>query len=173
MNRAKAARLLSPEFGDIPVLVIFVLVLGFREPAGPEQRVPDCPARAAAMATVQAAYSSEESGRRARRDPAAEDASPPVLLLSHFCAVPFLCFGDVRVGTSRTRSLVLHNPHAEPLHVELSLLRAAGQGFSASPNLCELQVGARDTSPWRHLGEWQETRRRPGSAPSLDGGARR
>lgn len=91
------------------------------------------------MATVQAAYSSEESGRRARRDPAAEDASPPVLLLSHFCAVPFLCFGDVRVGTSRTRSLVLHNPHAEPLHVELSLLRAAGQGFSASPNRCELQ----------------------------------
>lgn len=91
------------------------------------------------MATVQAAYNREESGRRARPDPAAEDASPPVLLLSHFCAVPFLCFGDVRVGTSRTRSLVLHNPHAEPLHVELSLLRAAGQGFSASPNRCELK----------------------------------
>ncbi|XP_031240091.1 abnormal spindle-like microcephaly-associated protein isoform X2 [Mastomys coucha] len=91
------------------------------------------------MATVQAAYCPEESGRRARRDPAAEDASPPVLLLSHFCAVPFLCFGDVRVGTSRTRSLVLHNPHEEPLQVKLSLLRAAGQGFSVLANHCELQ----------------------------------
>lgn len=104
------------------------------------------------MATVQAAYSLEESGRRARRDPAAGDASPPVLLLSHFCAVPFLCFGDVRVGTSRTRSLVLHNPHEEPLQVEVSLLRAAGQGFSVSWNRCELKVGARGTSPWRYLG---------------------
>lgn len=104
------------------------------------------------MATVQAAYCPEESGRRARRDPAAEDASPPVLLLSHFCAIPFLCFGDVRVGTSRTRSLVLHNPHEEPLQVKLSLLRAAGQGFSVSANRCELQVGARATSPWRHFG---------------------
>lgn len=94
------------------------------------------------MATRQAAYSPEESGRRARRDPAAGDASPPVLLLSHFCAVPFLCFGDVRVGTSRTRSLVLHNPHEEPLQVELSLVRAVGQGFSALPNRCELKVGA-------------------------------
>ncbi|GAB1285499.1 Abnormal spindle-like microcephaly-associated protein homolog [Apodemus speciosus] len=91
------------------------------------------------MATVQAAYCREESGRRAHRDPAAEDTSPPVLLLSHFCPVPFLCFGDVRVGTSRTRSLVLHNPHEEPVHVELSLLRAAGQGFSVSLNRCELK----------------------------------
>lgn len=109
------------------------------KPAGPGQPVPDCPERAAAMATVQAAYCPEESGRRARRDPAAEDPSPPVLLLSHFCAAPFLCFGDVRVGTSRTRSLVLHNPHEESVHVELSLLRAAGQGFSVSPNRCELK----------------------------------
>ncbi|XP_052056737.1 abnormal spindle-like microcephaly-associated protein [Apodemus sylvaticus] len=91
------------------------------------------------MATVQTAFCSEESGRRARRDPAAEDTSPPVLLLSHFCPIPFLCFGDVRVGTSRTRSLVLHNPHEEPVHVELSLLRAAGQGFSVSRNRCELK----------------------------------
>ncbi|XP_034369003.1 LOW QUALITY PROTEIN: abnormal spindle-like microcephaly-associated protein [Arvicanthis niloticus] len=91
------------------------------------------------MATVQAASSREESGRRERPDPAPGDASPPVLLLSHFCAVPFLCFGDVRVGTSRTRSLVLHNPHEEPLQVEVSLLRAAGKGFSVSRNRCELK----------------------------------
>lgn len=91
------------------------------------------------MATMQAASCPEERGRRARPDPEAGDPSPPVLLLSHFCGVPFLCFGDVRVGTSRTRSLVLHNPHEEPLQVELSLLRAAGQGFSVAPNRCELK----------------------------------
>ncbi|KAL6073202.1 hypothetical protein STEG23_031590 [Scotinomys teguina] len=91
------------------------------------------------MATWQAAYNLEESGQRAHRDPEARDSSPPVLLLSHFCAAPFLCFGDVRVGTSRTRSLVLQNPHEEPLQVELSLLRAAGQGFSVVPSRCELK----------------------------------
>ncbi|CAH6787707.1 Aspm [Phodopus roborovskii] len=85
----------------------------------------------------------EASGRRARGSPSAPasgaDPSPPVLRLSHFCAAPFLCFGDVRVGASRTRALVLQNPHAEPLRVELSLLRAAGQGFSAEPSHCELK----------------------------------
>ncbi|XP_052593061.1 abnormal spindle-like microcephaly-associated protein [Peromyscus californicus insignis] len=91
------------------------------------------------MATRQAAYNPEESGRRAPRDPETGDSSPPVLLLSHFCAAPFLCFGDVRVGTSRTRSLVLQNPHEEPLQVELWLLRAAGQGFSVVPSRCELK----------------------------------
>lgn len=100
------------------------------------------------MAMRQAARSPEESRRRTHRDPAAEDASPPpVLLLSHFCAAPFLCFGDVLVGASRTRSLVLHNPHEEPLQVELSLQRAAGQGFSVLPSRCELKVGVRGTSP--------------------------
>ncbi|XP_060220381.1 abnormal spindle-like microcephaly-associated protein [Meriones unguiculatus] len=91
------------------------------------------------MATRQAASSPEEGGRRPRGDPAAGAASPPVLLLRHFCTVPFLCFGDVRVGASRTRSLVLHNPHGEPLQVEPSLVRAAAQGFSVSPNRCELK----------------------------------
>ncbi|XP_040594354.1 abnormal spindle-like microcephaly-associated protein [Mesocricetus auratus] len=91
------------------------------------------------MATRQAAFNQEESGRRVHRDPAAADSSPPVLLLSHFCAAPFLCFGDVRVGASRTRSLVLQNPHEEPLQVELSLLRAAAQGFSVVPSRCDLK----------------------------------
>ncbi|XP_035313151.1 abnormal spindle-like microcephaly-associated protein isoform X1 [Cricetulus griseus] len=93
------------------------------------------------MATRQAAYNREESGRRVHRDPApaAAESPPPVLPLSHFCAAPFLCFGDVRVGASRTRSLVLQNPHEEPLLVELSLLRAASQGFSVVPSRCELK----------------------------------
>ncbi|KAL1774848.1 abnormal spindle-like microcephaly-associated protein [Sigmodon hispidus] len=91
------------------------------------------------MATRQSAYNLEESGRFAHRDPVALDSSPPVLVLSHFCAAPFLCFGDVRVGASRTLSLVLQNPHEEPLQVELSLLRAAGQGFSVEPSCCELK----------------------------------
>ncbi|XP_041504869.1 abnormal spindle-like microcephaly-associated protein [Microtus oregoni] len=91
------------------------------------------------MATRPAAYHLEESGRRVPRDPAAGDSSPPVLLLSHFCPSPFLCFGDVRVGATRTRSLILQNPHEEPLQVELSLLRAADQGFSVVPSRCELK----------------------------------
>lgn len=91
------------------------------------------------MATRQADYHLEESGRRVHRDLAAGDSSPPVLLLSHFCPSPFLCFGDVRVGATRTRSLILQNPHEEPLQVELSLLRAADQGFSVAPSGCELK----------------------------------
>ncbi|XP_038205101.1 abnormal spindle-like microcephaly-associated protein [Arvicola amphibius] len=91
------------------------------------------------MATRQAAYHLDEGGRRVHRDPAAGDSSPPVLLLSHFCPSPFLCFGDVRVGATRTRSLILQNPHEEPLQVELSLLRAADQGFSVVPSRCELK----------------------------------
>lgn len=129
---------------------------------------------AAAMATRQAAYNREESGRRVHRDPApaAAESPPPVLPLSHFCAAPFLCFGDVRVGASRTRSLVLQNPHEEPLLVELSLLRAASQGFSVVPSRCELKVGARGMSPGRGpLGFQRESSRETKSASSLDGGA--
>lgn len=90
---------------------------------------------AAAMATRQAAYHLEESGRRVHRDPETGDLSPPVLLLSHFCPSPFLCFGDVCVGATRTRSLILQN-----LNEELSLQRAADQGFSVVPSCCELKA---------------------------------
>ncbi|XP_074240421.1 abnormal spindle-like microcephaly-associated protein isoform X1 [Saimiri boliviensis] len=75
------------------------------------------------------------------RGPAAEEeaASPPVLFLSHFCRSPFLCFGDVRLGTSRTLPLTLDNPNEEVAEVEISHLPAADLGFSVSQRRFVLQ----------------------------------
>nr|XP_021538176.1 abnormal spindle-like microcephaly-associated protein isoform X2 [Neomonachus schauinslandi] len=75
------------------------------------------------------------------RGTAAEDAaaSPPVLSLSHFCRSPFLCFGDVRLGASRTLPLVLDNPNDEVAEVKISHFPAAEQGFSVSQRWFELQ----------------------------------
>ncbi|XP_004415558.1 PREDICTED: abnormal spindle-like microcephaly-associated protein isoform X2 [Odobenus rosmarus divergens] len=75
------------------------------------------------------------------RGPAAEDAaaSPPVLSLSHFCRSPFLCFGDVRLGASRTLPLVLDNPNDEVAEVKISHFPAPEQGFSVSQRWFELQ----------------------------------
>lgn len=67
-------------------------------------------------------------------------AEPPVLWLSHFCARPFVCFGDVRPGAARTRPLALANPHAEPVRVALPRLPAAARGFGVRPRAFELQV---------------------------------
>ncbi|KAF0875927.1 ASPM protein, partial [Crocuta crocuta] len=66
-------------------------------------------------------------------------ASPPVLSLSHFCRSPFLCFGDVRLGASRTLPLALDNPNEEVAEVKISHFPAAEQGFSISPRSFELQ----------------------------------
>nr|P62283.1 RecName: Full=Abnormal spindle-like microcephaly-associated protein homolog [Aotus vociferans]AAR98743.1 ASPM [Aotus sp. PDE-2004] len=75
------------------------------------------------------------------RGPAAEEeaASPPVLLLSHFCRSPFLCFGDVRLGASRTLPLTLDNPNEEVAEVKISHLPAADLGFSVSQRCFVLQ----------------------------------
>ncbi|XP_029791259.1 abnormal spindle-like microcephaly-associated protein [Suricata suricatta] len=75
------------------------------------------------------------------RGSAAEEAvaSPPVLSLSHFCRSPFLCFGDVRLGASRTLPLALDNPNEEVAEVKISHFPAAEQGFSISPRSFELQ----------------------------------
>ncbi|XP_012505908.1 PREDICTED: abnormal spindle-like microcephaly-associated protein isoform X1 [Propithecus coquereli] len=69
----------------------------------------------------------------------AEAASPPVLSLSHFCRSPFLCFGDVRLGTSRALPLALDNPNEEVAEVRISRLPAADLGFSVSPRRFVLQ----------------------------------
>ncbi|XP_006892180.1 PREDICTED: abnormal spindle-like microcephaly-associated protein homolog [Elephantulus edwardii] len=68
-----------------------------------------------------------------------EAASPPVLSLSHFCKSPFLCFGNVRVGASRTLSLTLDNPNEEVAVVKVCRFPAADRGFSISPCSFELQ----------------------------------
>ncbi|XP_041599867.1 abnormal spindle-like microcephaly-associated protein isoform X4 [Vulpes lagopus] len=92
------------------------------------------------MATRRAGRSWEVSPSGPR--PAAGEAaaaSPPVLSLSHFCRSPFLCFGDVRLGGSRTLPLLLHNPNAEAARVEVCGAPAAQQGFSVSPRRFQLQ----------------------------------
>ena len=100
------------------------------------------------MATRRAGRSWEVSPTERRpsarpRNSAAEEAaaSPPVLSLSHFCRSPFLCFGDVRLGASRTLPLALDNPNEEVAEVKIAHFPAAEQGFSISPRSFELQVG--------------------------------
>ncbi|XP_044528741.1 abnormal spindle-like microcephaly-associated protein [Gracilinanus agilis] len=65
--------------------------------------------------------------------------SPVLLRLSHFSRPPFLCFGDVRVGASRTLPLILDNPNEEVVEVRVARLPKADQGFSVSPQSCILQ----------------------------------
>ncbi|KAF6073098.1 assembly factor for spindle microtubules [Phyllostomus discolor] len=74
-----------------------------------------------------------------RKPPAGLRGSPPVLTLSHFCPRPFLCFGDVRLGASRTLPLALLNPNAEAAAVTLPRCPAAAQGFGVRPRALELQ----------------------------------
>jgi hypothetical protein len=108
------------------------------------------------MATRRAARSGwevspAEPRRRRRRDSAArEDAtSPPVLSLSHFCRAPFVCFGDVCLGASRTLPLLLHNPSEEVAEVQVPRVRAAQLGFSVAPRRVLLQVGRGRARPRR------------------------
>uniref|UniRef100_A0A2K6K8L1 Abnormal spindle-like microcephaly-associated protein homolog n=1 Tax=Rhinopithecus bieti TaxID=61621 RepID=A0A2K6K8L1_RHIBE len=68
-----------------------------------------------------------------------EESSPPVLSLSHFCRSPFLCFGDVLLGNSRTVPLALDNPNEEVAEVKISHFPAADLGFSVSQRCFVLQ----------------------------------
>ncbi|XP_061041266.1 abnormal spindle-like microcephaly-associated protein isoform X2 [Eubalaena glacialis] len=83
----------------------------------------------------------EPRPRAGPRGPGAEEeaASPPVLSLSHFCRSPFLCFGDVRLGASRTLPLALDNPNEEAAAVKLSRGPAAECGFTVWPSAFVLQ----------------------------------
>lgn len=85
----------------------------------------------------------EPRPRAGPRGPRAEEeaASPAVLSLSHFCRSPFLCFGDVRLGASRTLPLTLDNPNEEAAAVRLSRGPAAERGFTIWPSAFVLQVG--------------------------------
>nr|XP_005897280.1 PREDICTED: abnormal spindle-like microcephaly-associated protein isoform X3 [Bos mutus] len=83
----------------------------------------------------------EPRPRAGPRGPRAEEeaASPAVLSLSHFCRSPFLCFGDVRLGASRTLPLILDNPNEEAAAVWLSRGPAAERGFTIWPSAFVLQ----------------------------------
>ncbi|KAK1327963.1 hypothetical protein QTO34_012385 [Cnephaeus nilssonii] len=74
---------------------------------------------------------------------AGERGPPPVLVLSHFCPRPFVCFGDLRPGAARTLPLAVLNPNAEAAAVTLPRGPAAERGFHVWPRAFELQVGVR------------------------------
>lgn len=58
------------------------------------------------------------------------DEEPAVLVLSHFSRPPYLSFGTLRVGASRTRLLGIDNPNAEHAEVVVDRFPASARGFS-------------------------------------------
>ncbi|XP_004685542.1 PREDICTED: abnormal spindle-like microcephaly-associated protein isoform X2 [Condylura cristata] len=80
-----------------------------------------------------------EAGRPRGAAAPGEAASPPVLSLSHFCRSPFLCFGDVGLGTSRTLGLALANPNEEVAEVKICRFPAPDRGFSVTRRFFVLQ----------------------------------
>uniref|UniRef100_A0A672U7E8 Assembly factor for spindle microtubules n=1 Tax=Strigops habroptila TaxID=2489341 RepID=A0A672U7E8_STRHB len=82
---------------------------------------------------------------RRRLTPAAASSVPAVLVLSHFSRPPFLSFGRLRVGASRTRLLGIDNPNAEDTEVVVDRFPASDRGFSIEHHRFFVQVpgGAR------------------------------
>uniref|UniRef100_A0A672U7Y9 Assembly factor for spindle microtubules n=1 Tax=Strigops habroptila TaxID=2489341 RepID=A0A672U7Y9_STRHB len=80
-----------------------------------------------------------------RGDEEDADEVPAVLVLSHFSRPPFLSFGRLRVGASRTRLLGIDNPNAEDTEVVVDRFPASDRGFSIEHHRFFVQVpgGAR------------------------------
>ncbi|NXL31090.1 ASPM protein, partial [Glaucidium brasilianum] len=92
--------------------------------------------------------SSAASPRRrrwaARRGEAEEEeAAAAVLVLSHFSRPPFLSFGSLRLGASRTRLLGVENPNAEDTEVVVDRFPASARGFSIERRRFSVQSGQR------------------------------
>ncbi|NXY16046.1 ASPM protein, partial [Atrichornis clamosus] len=71
------------------------------------------------------------------------DEGPAVLVLSHFSRPPFLTFGHLRVGASRTRLLGIDNPNEEHAEVVIDRFPAAAKGFSIEHRRFFVQSGQR------------------------------
>ncbi|XP_059677650.1 abnormal spindle-like microcephaly-associated protein [Gavia stellata] len=71
------------------------------------------------------------------------DKAPAVLVLSHFSRPPFLSFGSLRVGASRTRLLGIDNPNAEDAEVVVDRFPASARGFSIEHRRFSVQSGQR------------------------------
>uniref|UniRef100_A0A8C3JCX4 Abnormal spindle-like microcephaly-associated protein ASH domain-containing protein n=1 Tax=Calidris pygmaea TaxID=425635 RepID=A0A8C3JCX4_9CHAR len=71
-----------------------------------------------------------------------EDEGPAVLVLSHFSRPPFLSFGSLRVGASRTLLLGIDNPNAEDAEVVVDRFPASARGFSLEYRRFSVQVPA-------------------------------
>ncbi|XP_067996995.1 abnormal spindle-like microcephaly-associated protein [Melanerpes formicivorus] len=70
-----------------------------------------------------------------------EDEAPAVLVLSHFSRPPFLSFGSLRVGASRTRLLAIDNPNTEDVEVVVDRFPASAKGFSIEHRCFSVQSG--------------------------------
>ncbi|XP_062437517.1 abnormal spindle-like microcephaly-associated protein [Rhea pennata] len=86
---------------------------------------------------------------------AEEDEGEAVLVLSHFARPPFLSFGSLRVGASRTRLLGIDNPNAEDAEVAVDRFPAAARGFSLEHGRFSVESGKRIFVPitWTPLEE--------------------
>lgn len=68
------------------------------------------------------------------------DEEPAVLVLSHFSRPPYLSFGSLRVGSSRTRLLGIDNPNAERVEVLVDRFPASATGFSLERRRFSVEV---------------------------------
>ncbi|NWV40623.1 ASPM protein, partial [Grantiella picta] len=71
------------------------------------------------------------------------DEGPAVLVLSYFSRPPFLSFGRLRVGASRTRLLGIDNPNEDDAEVVIDRFPAAARGFSIEDRRFFVQAGQR------------------------------
>ncbi|NWX99142.1 ASPM protein, partial [Nothoprocta ornata] len=103
------------------------------------------------------ALSPAASARRRWAAPQQEEdeEDEAVLVLSHFSRPPFLSFGSLRLGASRTRLLRLDNPNAEDAEVEVERFPPAAKGFSLEHRRFSVQSGERIFIPitWTPLEE--------------------
>ncbi|NXN66758.1 ASPM protein, partial [Himantopus himantopus] len=97
----------------------------------------------AAVWEQSAAASPKRRRWAARRGEEDADEGPAVLVLSHFSRPPFLSFGSLRVGASRTRLLGIDNPNAEDAEVVVERFPASARGFSLEHRRFSVQSGQR------------------------------
>ncbi|XP_057285268.1 abnormal spindle-like microcephaly-associated protein [Pezoporus wallicus] len=90
-----------------------------------------------------------------RGDEEDADEVPAVLVLSHFSRPPFLSFGSLHVGASRTRLLGIDNPNAEDTDVVVDRFPASDKGFSIEHHRFFVQSGQKVFVPvtWTPLEE--------------------
>ncbi|NXH35807.1 ASPM protein, partial [Myiagra hebetior] len=71
------------------------------------------------------------------------DEGPAVLVLTYFSRPPFLSFGRLRVGASRTRLLGIDNPNEDDAEVVIERFPAAARGFSIEHRRFLVEAGQR------------------------------
>lgn len=69
------------------------------------------------------------------------DEDPALLVLSYFSRPPFLSFGRLRVGASRTRLLGIDNPNEDDAEVVIDRFPASARGFSIEHRRFLVEVG--------------------------------